>query len=174
MVNRVLWIDTKYEIKLKYKIIKISENCPLNFLTLIILKKKVKGIIFNNHYAPRYSWCQHGKADPVKYWGPDIFIIEDAYLSVVDDCKFSLLRITTSSPTLVAEFATTLGTDGNAWPRISQTLTVTNGCWLEMIIPPSAKVMQTGFSGLSTAKVVKADNKFATPFVVCTERLERR
>lgn len=153
----------------------IREKCLLNFLTLINNnKKRLKGLFNNYCYAPRYSWCQHEKADPVKYWGPDIFIIEDAYLSVVDGCKFSLLRITTSSPTLVAEFATTLGTVGSAWPRISQTLTVTNGCWLEIIIPPSAKVMQTGFSGLSIAKVVKADNKFVTPFTLCTERRERR
>lgn len=67
----------------------------------------------------------------------------------------------------------TLGTVGNVSPRILQTLTVTNGCLLD-IISPLARVMQTGFSGLSTAKAVKADSKFVTPFIVCTERRERR
>jgi len=74
----------------------------------------------------------------------------------------------------VAEFATTLGIAGNAWPRISHTLIVINGCCIEILIPPSAKVIQTGFSELSIAKVVKADSKFATPFIVCTERRDKK
>lgn len=79
-----------------------------------------------------------------------------------------------SSPTLVAEFAVTLGTLLSGLPKISQTFTVTNGCSTEILIPSLAKVTQIGFSKSLFAKIVNAESKFATPLGVCTERRDKR
>ncbi|CAD1475019.1 unnamed protein product [Heterotrigona itama] len=100
----------------------------------------------------------------------------DAYLSVGEGCKLCLLNMTTSSPTLVAEFAVTLiellALIG--LPSTSQTLIVTKGCRVEILISSLANVTQVGLSKSLFAKVVKAESKLETPLGVCTERRDRR
>lgn len=95
-------------------------------------------------------------------------------MSVEEGCKLCLLKRMTSSPTLVAEFAITLNVLVKGLPNISQTLTVTRGCRVEILISSLANVMHTGFSKSLFANAVNAESKLVTPLGVCTERRDSR